>query len=230
MTKNLLFPGSACSDSCRPDKLPRQWTTRVYYLALTPFEITWVLDSNVYQCPGPWAANAVHNFLLAAQRTALWDYDIAHANQDDGTVMFPHCFSMIWRWNRRSSNVVRDWFMLMLRRGITTSDQEPLRLAESRQAHTADGLRVGQVRPSLPSHRPRHSSLRVVDAPTVHRLLVRRCQQNSQPPCTAQQETARHSGLASRGGCREWHRSCTPHRSPRARDLRQKGHLGSIEA
>ena len=34
--------------------------------------------------------------------------------------------------------------MLMLRRGVATNDQEPLRLAEARQA-AAGGLRVGQV-------------------------------------------------------------------------------------
>jgi len=40
--------------------------------------------------------------------------------------------------------VFRDWFLLQLRRGITTNDQDPLSLAETRQAK-AGGLRVGQV-------------------------------------------------------------------------------------
>ena len=58
--------------------------------------------------------------------------------------MFPHCFNMVWRWSPRVSSLFRDWLMLMLRRGVTTSDQEPLRLAESREA-LASGLRVGQM-------------------------------------------------------------------------------------
>ena len=142
---DLLFPGSDCPDTCRPDRLPRQWTTRLYYMALSPFETTWAMDSNVYACPSPHAAGAIHRFLLAAERTRLWGYDIAHANQaDDEEPMFPHCFNMVWRWTPQTSNVFRDWFMLMLRRGISTNDQEPLRQAESRQQQ-AGGLRVGQV-------------------------------------------------------------------------------------
>ena len=142
---DLLFPGEQCGGgSCRPDKLPRQWTTRLYYMALSPFEITWAMDSNVYACPGIWAHNAIHSFLKAAERTSLWGYDIAHANQADGGVMFPHCFDLMWVWNPRTSNLFRDWLMLMLRRGLSADDQQPLRLAESRQ-YAASGLQVGQV-------------------------------------------------------------------------------------
>lgn len=106
---DLLFPGSDCPDACRPDKLPRQWTTRLYYMALSPFEITWAMDSNVYACPSPWALNAVHAFLREAERSALWGYDIAHANSADGAVMFPHCFDMIWRWTPRYVALVPGW-------------------------------------------------------------------------------------------------------------------------
>ena len=77
---DLLFPGSSCPDVCRPDHLPRQWTTRLYYMALSPFEITWAFDSNVYACPGTFAADAISHFLASAERTQLWGYDIAHAN------------------------------------------------------------------------------------------------------------------------------------------------------
>ncbi len=141
---DLIFPGAVCSDACRPDKLQRQWTTRVLYMAYSPFEITWAMDSNVYACPGPSASNAVHKFLLAAESTDLWGYDIAHANLARGSAIFPHLFSLVWRWTPATSNVFRDWFMLMLRRGLAKSDQEPLRIAEARQL-AAGGLRLGQV-------------------------------------------------------------------------------------
>ena len=35
--RDLLFPGKVCSDSCRHDNLMRQWTTRIYYMAHSPF-------------------------------------------------------------------------------------------------------------------------------------------------------------------------------------------------
>ncbi|KOO24080.1 hypothetical protein Ctob_003272 [Chrysochromulina tobinii] len=42
---DLLFAGE--NDQNRSDKVPRQWLTRLYYLAQSPYHITWALDSNV---------------------------------------------------------------------------------------------------------------------------------------------------------------------------------------
>ena len=105
-----------------------------------------------YACPGPFANDAIHRFLLEAEASSLWGFDIAHANQigkgnasdPAGIYMLPHCFDLLWRWNVRTSNVFRDWLMLMLRRGIASNDQEPLALAEARQL-AAGGLSVGQL-------------------------------------------------------------------------------------
>lgn len=147
---DLLFVGSVCPDVCRGDRLPRQWTTRLYYMAHSPFEYTWAFDSNVYACPGSFAWNAMDLYLQAAARTSLWGYDIAHANSSpEPTLMYPHCFALLFKWNGQTSNLFRDWFMLMLRRGISTNDQDPLRIAEIRQAAAAwpdpSALRVGQL-------------------------------------------------------------------------------------
>ena len=140
----LLFPGSPCPDVCRGDQLSRQWTTRLYYMALSPFEITWAFDSGVTQCPGPFAHNAVQRFLDDALASSLWGFDLGHANQAKGTSIYPHNFNLLYRWTATTSNVFRDWFLIQLRRGITTNDQDPLSLAEVRQK-AAGGLRVGQV-------------------------------------------------------------------------------------
>ena len=88
--QELLFPGSDCPDSCRPDKLPRQWTSRLYYMALSPYKITWSLDSGVFVCPSAHAHNAVYNYLIAAERSDLWGFDIAHANQAKGRCAFAY--------------------------------------------------------------------------------------------------------------------------------------------
>lgn len=77
---DLLFRGSPCPygpKSCRKDAMPRQWLTRLYYIAHSPFRVTWALDSNVISCvPG-----GASSFLDAALQNDLWGFDIAHANQ-----------------------------------------------------------------------------------------------------------------------------------------------------
>lgn len=102
----LLFPGSPCPDQCRGDQLMRQWTTRLYYMALSPFRITWALDSGVAACPGPASSGAVQRYLDAALKTDLWGYDIAQASQAKGDTMYPHNWNLLLNWNERTSNVV----------------------------------------------------------------------------------------------------------------------------
>ena len=81
--EDLLFPGSPCPYEKDPAKASkcsgrrRQWATRLYYMALSPFELTWALDSNAISCtPG-----AAGRFLAAAHASPpLWGLDIAHAS------------------------------------------------------------------------------------------------------------------------------------------------------
>ena len=81
--EDLLFPGSPCPYEKDPAKAAkcsgrrRQWATRLYYMALSPFELTWALDSNAISCtPG-----AAGRFLAAARASPpLWGLDIAHAS------------------------------------------------------------------------------------------------------------------------------------------------------
>lgn len=65
---DLLFAGENLQQ--RLDKIERQWLTRLYYLAHSPFKLTWALDSNVLSCsPG-----AAQRFLTAALNSNLWGY------------------------------------------------------------------------------------------------------------------------------------------------------------
>jgi hypothetical protein len=85
--EDLLFPGSPCPyerDAAKAAKCSgrrRQWATRLYYMALSPFELTWALDSNAISCtPG-----AAGRFLAAARASPpLWGLDIAHASAGHG--------------------------------------------------------------------------------------------------------------------------------------------------
>ena len=89
--KDLLFAGEPCpyganKPDCNPRARPRQWATRLYYLALSPFEVTWALDSNT-ACCNPRAAA---NFLRSALDSRMWGFDIATASQGHGP-MCEHC-------------------------------------------------------------------------------------------------------------------------------------------
>ena len=143
--RDLLFAGEPCpygnaGKGCDASKArPRQWATRLYYLAHSPYEITWALDSNVVCCDPKRAAA----FLQHAMATQLWGFDIASANQAQD-FMYPHNWNIIYRWTRATSNMMRDWLLLQFRRGLATDDQATLFAAEQRQ-RAAGGLRVGQV-------------------------------------------------------------------------------------
>ena len=140
---DLLFAGDPCPYGpvgCNPSgKRPRQWATRLYYLAHSPYEVTWALDSNVVCC-NPRSAAA---FLQRALASKMWGFDIATANQHQ-TEMYPHNWNILYRWSRATSNMMRDWLLLQFRRGLATDDQGTLFAAEQRQ-RAAGGLRVGQV-------------------------------------------------------------------------------------
>ena len=104
---DLLFMGSRA----RKDRISRQWLTRLYYLALSPFYITWALDSNVVTCT-PGAAQA---FLDAAMQTDLWGYHIAHGSMLQKRHMYPHTWNVAYRWDETTSVLMREWLTLQLR-------------------------------------------------------------------------------------------------------------------
>jgi len=138
---DLLFQGDTTNGGQnRPDRIPRQWLTRLYYLAHSPFEITWALDSNAVSCT-PGAAQA---FLDAALATRLWGFDICQASQAHGKAMYPHNWNIVYRWSSATRALLRDWFLLQIRRGVTFDDQRTLHTAELRSV-AAGFLKVGQV-------------------------------------------------------------------------------------
>jgi hypothetical protein len=113
---DLLLQGSVG----RADQHSRQWFTRLYYLAHTPFQITMALDSNVVSCT-PGAAQA---FLDAAVQTELWGYHIAHGSQHVlPRRIVPHNWNLAYHWSELTSALLREWLMLQLRQGAAADDQ-----------------------------------------------------------------------------------------------------------
>ena len=140
---DLLFAGDTVNGGQnRSDHVPRQWLTRLYYLAHSPFVITWALDSNVISCT-PGAAQA---FLDSALRHHMWGYDIVHSSQGAGSMMYPHNWNILYLWSERTSSLLRDWLLLQMREGVAADDQKTLHVTELR--HVAAGLiKVGQLAP-----------------------------------------------------------------------------------
>jgi len=143
---DLLFAGENLQH--RSDNIARQWLTRVYYLAHSPFRITWALDSNVVSCsPGQ-----AQRMLDAALATNLWGYNIAHASQNLlSSIMYPHNFNIIYTWDMVASDLFREWFLTAVSEGVASDDQKSLHIAELRLRAqlTAAGrdLYVGRVAP-----------------------------------------------------------------------------------
>ena len=146
---DLMFPGDTDNGGQgRGDNLPRQWLTRLFYMAHTPFELTWALDSNVLSCtPG-----AAQVFLEAAFISKLWGYHIAHASQNvmgrgDADVMYPHNFNIMFQWSEQTSALMREWFLVTMRNGVASDDQKTLHIAELRLTYRS-GLNVGKIAPT----------------------------------------------------------------------------------
>ena len=128
----------------RADRVMRQWLTRLYYLAHSPFKVTWALDSNVLSCT-PGAAQA---FLDAALATDLWGFHIAHGSQNIASpTMYPHNWNLAFRSDAMVVGLMREWFSLQVQQGVASDDQSTLHVAELyfRKAYGKRGFRVGQI-------------------------------------------------------------------------------------
>ena len=143
--EDLMFAGENLRKPA--DRVMRQWLTRLYYLAHSPFKVTWALDSNVLSCT-PGAAQA---FLDAALATDLWGFHIAHGSQNIASpTMTPHNWNLAFR-DAMVVGLMREWFSLQVQQGVASDDQSTLHVAELyfRKAYGKRGFRVGQIAPSF---------------------------------------------------------------------------------
>lgn len=109
----MLFAGQ----STRGDGVFRQWFSRIYYLAHSPFEITWYVDSH--------AVFATTALQAAFEAFANSTFDIAVPSSRPHLFRC-HNFALLFRWNWRVKNLFADWIMEQLRAGISADDQAPL--------------------------------------------------------------------------------------------------------
>ena len=105
------------TQTTREDGISRQWFSRMFYLAHSPFQITWSLDSHV-AVPSKRLAEALEEF----ERSGL---DFAVPSQLPNS-FFCHNFAFVFAWNDRVQTLFVDWMINQLKHGITGDDQVPL--------------------------------------------------------------------------------------------------------
>lgn len=142
---DLIFAGEGDEGA---EDLPTQTLTRIYYLAHSPYELTWALDSNAVSCV-PFAAQA---FLSSALVNRLWGFRIAHPSQDLlSDITIPGgSLNMVYLWTEETSALLRDWLLLQLRQGVASDDRHTLYMAELRLKERTQGkFRIGKLAPEL---------------------------------------------------------------------------------
>ena len=112
---SMLFSG----ESTRTDGIYRQWFSRIYYLAHSPFEVTWYVDSH--------AVFVTTELEQAFREFEKLSIDIAVASSNPkSTHVVCHNFALIYRWNNRVKKLFVDWILEQLNQGIATDDQGTL--------------------------------------------------------------------------------------------------------
>mmetsp|Transcript_297 Transcript_297/g.493 ORF Transcript_297/g.493 Transcript_297/m.493 type:complete len:377 (-) Transcript_297:112-1242(-) len=112
---SMLFQG----ESTRPDGVFRQWFSRIYYLAHSPFEFTWYVDSHAVFVTTE-LEEAFREF-----RESSMDIAVPSSNPVSDIVQC-HNFALLFRWNDRVKNLFVDWILEQLKKGISYDDQGTL--------------------------------------------------------------------------------------------------------
>ena len=116
---------------------------RIYWMAHTPWRLTWALDSSVVSCTRGAAAQLLANAAL----TQLWKFDVAHPSQAVASrVMWPQTESFLYVWSSQVSRLFQQWLLLAMRNGIDAAADVPIHLAELRLSQT---LRIGLLAPEF---------------------------------------------------------------------------------
>lgn len=111
----MLFSG----ESNRPDGIFRQWFSRIYYLAHSPFEVTWYVDSHAVI-----VTTELEQAFLEFESSSV-DFAVASSNPTSLHLVC-HNFAMLFRWNDRVKNLFVDWILEQLQAGIAADDQHTL--------------------------------------------------------------------------------------------------------
>lgn len=81
---------------------PRHQLARIYWMAHTPWRLTWALDSSVVSC----TRGAAAQLLASAAFTRLWRFHVAHPSQAVASrVMWPQTESILYTWSSQTSRL-----------------------------------------------------------------------------------------------------------------------------
>jgi hypothetical protein len=106
----------------------RQWLTRLYYLAMSPFELTVEIDSTVTVCSTTLVEDLEAE--LASKRfdfASQVEYISRPANAPH--IVHPHNFVLMYFWNANAASLFSAWFDIYKDTYDTLDDQKTLSLA-----------------------------------------------------------------------------------------------------
>ena len=132
--RDLLFHGL----TTRPDGLSRQWMTRLYYMAATPFEITLALDASHIPCGeisslAPYFASESFDIAVASS---------SHSDSENNPLQ-PHNWAILYKMSNLTQLLFKEWLVRQLQAGVAADDQSTLR--SSYLTLRSQGLRVKKL-------------------------------------------------------------------------------------
>jgi hypothetical protein len=125
----------------------RQWLTRLFYLALSPFELTLEIDSTVTVCSttlveeleAEWQAKSF-DFASQVERVSV--------SQTLKHIVHPHNFALMYFWNSNTIRLLSEWFEIYKDTYNTLDDQKTLSLA-IQSPKLAQQIRIAKIKDSF---------------------------------------------------------------------------------
>ena len=134
VSSQMLFVG----ESNREDGVFRQWFSRIYYLAHSPFAISWYVDSHAV-----FATTQLRHAFQQFQESNI-DFAVSSSSPTDFQC---HNFAMLYRWNDQVKAMFVDWILEQLKAGINKDDQATLCRA-LKNGKENYGLKYGALSPN----------------------------------------------------------------------------------
>jgi hypothetical protein len=122
----------------------RQWLTRLFYLALSPFELTLEIDSTVTVC-----STTLVEELEAERQAKGFDFasqvERVSVSQTLKHVVHPHNFALMYFWNPNTIRLLSEWFEIYKDTYNTLDDQKTLSLA-IQSPKLAEHVRIAKIK------------------------------------------------------------------------------------
>lgn len=100
----------------------KEWTTRLRYLAATPYQRTLALDSQVVACD----AQITQVLGVGPEATPYqeWDSAFDFAFQTGRHYVYPHNWALLYTWNKRTELLFERWLEFQVHKATDVETQD----------------------------------------------------------------------------------------------------------